>query len=582
MIRMESEIRSFYIKLHKLIENNDDIKNLNKQFKDTYGFNSFFKDIDKLQEFKQYLVQKKKVDPNIITTQYDLGDFQTPIEFAEDICQFISKQLKKPTILLEPTCGRGNFVIAALKNIDSIKYVYCIELQSSYEWEFKINLMVFLKSQQRHIEIEYFQEDIFKHQFSNTFLKNSEENEILILGNPPWVTNSALEKINSTNIPIKSNFKDFSGIDAITGKSNFDIAEFIITHLLSNFHHLNGHIVMLCKNTVIRNLMKIFPKMEINVGEIKQIRFNVQKIFNINANASIFMATLNHSSNYSCQVINFHSKKKEKIYGWYNGKFVANITKYKIVKEMEGKFPFEWRQGLKHDLSRIMVLKYEKDNQYLNGLKQNIQLEDNLIYPFLKSSDLSSKIVSKSRFHTIVTQEKVGADTSYIQTDYPKIWTYLTQNLENFQNRKSSIYKNKPNFSIFGIGKYSFAKYKIGVAGLYKNLNFALILPINDKSVMLDDTCYLIPFDQKTEAIITWTYLNRIEVKNFMESITFEDTKRPYTKEKLMRINLCKLIELVPFKTIFKYYKEKIYPLTQVKLSKDEFIHYINKYQTTK
>ena len=33
-----------------------------------------------------------------------------------------------------------------------------------------------------------------------------------------------------------------------------------------------------------------------------------------------------------------------------------------------------------------------------------------------------------------------------------------------FERRKSIIYKNKPRFSIFGIGDYAFAKYKVGIS----------------------------------------------------------------------------------------------------------------------
>ena len=32
--------------------------------------------------------------------------------------------------------------------------------------------------------------------------------QTLIIGNPPWITNSKLSKLNSDNIPIKKNFKN--------------------------------------------------------------------------------------------------------------------------------------------------------------------------------------------------------------------------------------------------------------------------------------------------------------------------------------------------------------------------------------
>ena len=44
---------------------------------------------------------------------------------------------------------------------------------------------------------------------------------ILVIGNPPWVTNSAMGLLGGSNLPSKSNFQRLRGLDAITGKSNF-------------------------------------------------------------------------------------------------------------------------------------------------------------------------------------------------------------------------------------------------------------------------------------------------------------------------------------------------------------------------
>lgn len=55
---------------------------------------------------------------------------------------------------------------------------------------------------------------------------------------------------------------------------------------------------------------------------------------------------------------------------------------------------------------------------------------------------------------------------------------------------------------------------------------------------MLDDTCYFIGFDTYVDALITASLFNSDRVKQFLRSIVFKDTKRPYTKEVLMRINV--------------------------------------------
>jgi hypothetical protein len=41
----------------------------------------------------------------------------------------------------------------------------------------------------------------------------------LVIGNPPWVTNSQLSVLDSANRPARTNTKNARGIDAITGSS---------------------------------------------------------------------------------------------------------------------------------------------------------------------------------------------------------------------------------------------------------------------------------------------------------------------------------------------------------------------------
>lgn len=140
----------------------------------------------------------------------------------------------------------------------------------------------------------------------------------------------------------------------------------------------------------------------------------------------------------------------------------------------------------------------------------------------------------------IVTQKYVGQNTSYIQK-YPQTYEYLNRHIDLFRNRKSSIYKGKCDFSIFGIGDYSFKPYKIAISGLYKTFHFCLVKPQNGKPVMLDDTCYFIGFDNLEQAEFVWKLLNTDTVADFLRSISFKDSKRMITKEVLMRIDLRKV-----------------------------------------
>ncbi len=102
------------------------------------------------------------------------------------------------------------------------------------------------------------------------------------------------------------------------------------------------------------------------------------------------------------------------------------------------------------------------------------------------------------------------------------------------------IYKKRPKFCIFGIGPYSFKKYKIAIAGLSKTTTFSLICPTDGKCAMLDDTCYLMGFDTLEDAKCILKILNSNVVQRFLQSLIFYDAKRSINKDTLMRIDLLK------------------------------------------
>ena len=62
---------------------------------------------------------------------------------------------------------------------------------------------------------------------------------------------------------------------------------------------------------------------------------------------------------------------------------------------------------------------------------------------------------------------------------------------------------------------------------------------------MLDDTCYLIGFDKIEFAVYALILLNSDTTKQFLQSVTFADAKRTFTKDVLMRIDLFELAKTI-------------------------------------
>ncbi|MDR0522316.1 MAG: hypothetical protein LBH00_10760, partial [Planctomycetaceae bacterium] len=181
----------------------------------------------------------------------EYGDFQTPLELARRICCWLKEKGVKPDVLVEPTCGQGNFIVAALETFPSIKTVYGIEIYAPYLTETKKRITV---SKNQDVDIKLIQEDVFRFPFRDIAMKHHGK-QILVFGNPPWVTNTGLSVKQSDNLPEKSNIKNVSGIAAITGKGNFDIGESITLTMLKTFAESNGSLAFLMKNSAVKNIV---------------------------------------------------------------------------------------------------------------------------------------------------------------------------------------------------------------------------------------------------------------------------------------------------------------------------------------
>lgn len=523
----------------------------NQKINAAFGIHDFFDCNEDLEILKEII----SISNNIVLEpdRAEYGDFQTNEDLAKKVTLFLESKTVHPKIIVEPTCGKGNFIIASLATFSNIDYVFGIEIYKPYVWETKFNIIAFYLNNPKDTkpQISIIHSDVFDYDFK-ILAKKFTEKELLIIGNPPWVTNSKLGSLNSSNLPKKSNFKNYSGLDAITGKGNFDIAEFITMKMIDVFQNINGHLLLLVKNSVIKNIVFDQAKNKYLISEIEKHCIDSKKEFNVSVEASLFYCKLKSVSQNYCTEYNFYKNQNPTIqFGWLEDKFVSNIYSYHHTKKIDGVCPFVWRQGLKHDCSSIMELD-KVNGHYVNGLNEEIKLEEGLVYGLLKSSDLKNTVINQTRKFTIVTQKKVGQETTYIKNDFPKTFQYLTSHQDSFSARKSSIYNNKPAFSIFGIGDYSFKPYKVAISGLYKTFHFTLILPQNEKPVMLDDTCYLIGFDKIEYAVYTLILLNSDTTVQFLQSVTFADAKRTFTKDVLMRIDLLELAI-----TIDKNYLEK-------------------------
>ena len=294
-------------------ENFSSLKVANAILNKKTGIVDFFENDDDFVQFQQTL----KINQNIVAeSRAEYGDFQTNKQLAKSICDLLKNRNLNPQILLEPTCGKGSFILSAIKTFPSLQQIFAIEIQEKYLWHLKFELLeYFLKNPNANKpQINLYHCSVFDFDFKQ--VKNQINNrELLVIGNPPWVTNSTLSTLNSTNLPKKSNFKKTKGIDAITGKGNFDIGEFISLKMLGLFSNENGYFTFLIKNSVIKNIVFEQKKNKYPISDIEKHTINAKKEFGAAVDASLFLCKFNSMPEFTAQEFDFYTSKHNATFG---------------------------------------------------------------------------------------------------------------------------------------------------------------------------------------------------------------------------------------------------------------------------
>lgn len=469
--------------------------------------------------------------------QIEYGDFQTPLELAQKVCQKLVELGVKPDVIVEPTCGVGNFVEAASSSFPSAHKIIGIEINSNY-LEVLERKSQFLHDER--IEIKY--GDFFRFDWSSLISQLQEET--LVLGNFPWVTNSQQGSIGGDNLPEKRNFQNHSGLDAITGKSNFDISEWMLIQVVQWLQKRNAYLAMLCKTSVSRKILSYIHAQKLNIAYCATYKIDAKKYFDATVEACLFFCKLDlNSQNYFCDV--FSSLESSDYYriGYRNNLLVRDIITFEKVKKFyEIKSQTKWRSGIKHDCASVMEFRKLK-NTLVNGLGESVDIEETYLFPLIKGSYVAQNNIQTTDRYILVTQKFVGESTERIKNSAPKTWNYLENHAKYLDKRKSKIYQNNPRFSIFGVGSYTFAPWKIAICGLYKKLDFRLIGQIETKPAVFDDTVYFLSFDDEKVADKIFQILTSPLAKEFYSSLIFWDEKRPIKSSILNCLNLTDLSE---------------------------------------
>ncbi|NJK69296.1 MAG: SAM-dependent methyltransferase [Microcoleus sp. SU_5_3] len=465
-------------------------------------------------------------------TKLEYGDFQTPLELAERVCRKLVELNVNPTTIIEPTCGVGNFIEAAARYFPSADKIIGVDINQNYLTQIRLNKQLF---QDERCDI--WQGDFFQLNWESLVDRCSDR--LLVLGNFPWVTNSQQGTICSENLPKKNNFQNHKGLDALTGKSNFDISEWMLIQAVQWLQKRDADLAMLCKTSTARKLLNYLHSQKLNLADCATYTIDAKKYFDANVDACLLVCKFDaDSQNYFCDVFSSLETSDCHRIGYHNNLLVKDIDAFSKLSDLYAvNSGTKWRSGVKHDCSSVMEFR-KIDNYFVNKLGEVADIEETYLFPLIKGSGVAQDRINATDRYMLITQRFIGESTENIQKIAPKTGRYLESRGQYLDNRKSKIYQNNPRFAIFGVGDYTFKPWKIAIGGLYKKLEFRLIGEIADKPVVFDDTVYFLGFDDEGVARQTFELLNSPTAIKFYSSIVFWDEKRPLKSSVLNCLNL--------------------------------------------
>ncbi len=384
----------------------------------------------------------------------------------------------RPTRILEPTCGSGAFLVAAA-NLFTDAHVVGIE----YQRVRYAPALDALQRQRPHVTVHYGN----AYELDFTRLQWRAPGPLLLVGNPPWVTAAALGRGPAGTVqPPRSNPKGLRGLAARTGAANFDVAEFLILKILADLRDEPLHVALLVKESVARNVIGASNALDLGVTWAEIVRIDARRWFGVAVDACCLLLSTTRGGAIPGPVA---------IRADFEG---APIGWFAPAPHQPAAGDIVFRQGIKHDAADVFELRLV-DGTLRNGYGDAVDVESEYRYPLLKAGALHAGLLAEPTV-LIVPQLRLGAPTAGLERQAPRLWRYLHAHAARIAARKSSIYRNAPPFAVFGIGAYSFAPWKVAVAGLYAQPRFRVLGPQAGRPVVLGDTSYFVPFEREADA----------------------------------------------------------------------------------
>lgn len=168
-----------------------------------------------------------------------------------------------------------------------------------------------------------------------------------------------------------------------------------------------------------------------------------------------------------------------------------------------------------------------------------VAVERQLVYPLLRGRDVSPWN-AQSQAHILLTHEKTqrlnAIPEARLSKEFPKAHSYLARFKSELQKRaafKRYFRNDSPFYSIFNIGDYTFAPWKVVWREQASTLTAAVVGPQDRRPVIPDHKLMLVDVGSEKEAHYLCALLNSAPARLVVQSYTIAISMNPHIMQNL-------------------------------------------------
>ena len=324
----------------------------------------------------------------------------------------------------------------------------------------------------------------------------------VVVGNPPWVPMSTLTPAAHAQAVALFRHHDMAprGPRARLGEANADLCGLFAVHLVRQLAP-DGRAALLLKGDVLYNAAGSLLRKRLTQGDSQLTRVDDLSALRLFDSQSPCILTHWQSGGGATQSV--------PLFEWDTQGAVHPAPALALTTEAADGFPYEVRHGVKHDKAAVFELRPVRAVPGGIELDCGDVLEPDHIYPLLKSRHQRAWGVLGYGY-ILVPQQKAGDEGLSPAT---RTHAYLSKHVATLRARRSIWLQRGPFYSVFGVGPYTWAPYKVTWCRMGRLRGFAVVGDVTDpllgrRPLLPDHTFLSVPCQSEAEAHYLCACLN--------------------------------------------------------------------------